>query len=434
LNDFDDEKSRISEISEEIMVDSTIEKSTRSKSLSYLNNNLESESTETSSSTDTQILLLNRTPRNQTSTKNELEANNDKDQYIDNNTDTENIESETTLSIGTKAKLENGKQNNRIVDSIEDSFLNETISQMIKIREEKIKKLGKASSETYINDIFNEDLKNEDKASNNLKIYIPSINLDEDIEEPDSTKHTLYSSHRVNELKEKINKLKVPYKREQIEKLTDIAFNDFFWKRIENNQYFSFVDLDFELLLDNRDLADYFQSNLDAEIYNNKGENNSQIEINFKRMLLDLIGELSSDLYLEKYEQPKSVSKFFPGVIMNVKKKNFKSVIRGPFEQVEAQKLIKKKVNQLLKLSYNNESFLNTKSEIKAKSKWRSQKKLDLVDNLLDGEMREQEHEWSNYELEEYEAKTLISNTIFDIILMDTVECFQSNIIKKMKN
>ena len=257
---------------------------------------------------------------------------------------------------------------------------------MIKIREEKIKKLCKASSETYINDIFNEDLKNEDKASNNLKIYIPSINLDEDIEEPDSTKHTLYSSHRVNELKEKINKLKVPYKREQIEKLTDIAFNDFFWKRIENNQYFSFVDLDFELLLDNRDLADYFQSNLDAEIYNNKGENNSQIEINFKRMLLDLIGELSSDLYLEKYEQPKSVSKFFPGVIMNVKKKNFKSVIRGPFEQVEAQKLIKKKVNQLLKLSYNNESFLNTKSEIKAKSKWRSQKKLDLVDNLLDGE------------------------------------------------
>ena len=81
-----------------------------------------------------------------------------------------------------------------------------------------------------------------------------------------------------------------------------------------------------------------------------------------------------------------------------------------------------------------NESFLNTKSEIKAKSKWRSQKKLDLVDNLLDGEMREQEHEWSNYELEEYEAKTLISNTIFDIILMDTVECFQSIIIKKMKN
>ena len=78
LNDFDDEKSTISEISEEIMVDSTIERSTRSKSLSYLNNNLESESTETSSSTDTQILLLNRTPRNQTSTKNELEANNDK--------------------------------------------------------------------------------------------------------------------------------------------------------------------------------------------------------------------------------------------------------------------------------------------------------------------------------------------------------------------
>lgn len=63
------------------MVDSTIEKSARSKSLSYLNNNLEQESTDTSSSTDTQILLLNRTPRNQTSIKNDSENNNDKGIY-----------------------------------------------------------------------------------------------------------------------------------------------------------------------------------------------------------------------------------------------------------------------------------------------------------------------------------------------------------------
>ena len=89
---------------------------------------------------------------------------------------------------------------------------------------------------------------------------------------------------------------------------------------------------------------------------------------------------------------------------------------------------------QLLKLAVSTESFLDKRPEINAKSKWRSGKKLDLVDNLLDVEMRDQEHEWSNYELEEYEAKILISNTIFDMILKDTLECMQTNMLKKLKN
>lgn len=48
--------------------------------------------------------------------------------------------------------------------------------------------------------------------------------------------------------------------------------------------------------------------------------------------------------------------------------------------------------------------------------------------------MREQEYEWSNYEFEEYEAKTLISNTIFDMILKDTIDCFQVNISKRFNS
>lgn len=304
---------------------------------------------------------------------------------------------------------------------------------MIKIREGKIKKLEKSSSEKPLDGYFNEEL-NENKASNNLKIYIPSINLDDDTEEHDAFKNSLSASHRINDLKEKITKLKVPYKREKIEKLTDLAISSYFWKRIEKSQYISLADQDLESLVNNEDLVDYFKGDKETEASTKSGENSGQIETNFKRMLLDLIGELTNDLYLEKYEQPKSISNFFPGVKMNAKKKNFKSVIRGPLLQNEAQKLIKQKINQLLKLTVNNESFLASKSEIKAKSKWRSQKKLDLVDNLLDGEMREQEYEWSNYELEEYEAKILISNTIFDMILKDTVECFQTNLLKKMQN
>jgi len=107
-------------------------------------------------------------------------------------------------------------------------------------------------------------------------------------------------------------------------------------------------------------------------------------------------------------------------------------VVRGPVGQAEAQALVKAKISRLLKLAVSTESFRDAKPEIGAKSKWRTHKKLDLVDNLLDTEMREQEHEWSNYELEEYEAKVLISNTIFDMVLKDTVDCFQGHMLRKL--
>lgn len=59
------------------------------------------------------------------------------------------------------------------------------------------------------------------------------------------------------------------------------------------------------------------------------------------------------------------------------------------------------------------------------------QKKLDLVDSLLDREMREQDYEWANYEVEEQESRVLLADTIFDMILKDTVDCFQISYMKK---
>ena len=97
----------------------------------------------------------------------------------------------------------------------------------------------------------------------------------------------------------------------------------------------------------------------------------------------------------------------------------------------EAQLIVRNKLNNILKLDETIISDVK-QSVVKAKSKWRSQKRLDLVDNLLDYEMREQEFEWSNYDVEEYEAKLLITNTLFDMILKDTVDCFQSNFLKKI--
>lgn len=63
--------------------------------------------------------------------------------------------------------------------------------------------------------------------------------------------------------------------------------------------------------------------------------------------------------------------------------------------------------------------------------KWRMQKRLDLVDTLLDRETREQDPEWANYEVEEQEAKLIIANTLFDTILKDTLDCLQVVFLKK---
>jgi hypothetical protein len=59
------------------------------------------------------------------------------------------------------------------------------------------------------------------------------------------------------------------------------------------------------------------------------------------------------------------------------------------------------------------------------------QKRLDLIDQLLDVEMREQDPEWSNYDAEEYEAKIMIADNIFDMILLDTLNCFKLNELKR---
>jgi len=291
---------------------------------------------------------------------------------------------------------------------------------MIRVRENKMQKLMERTITDEDLDAEVEEIENYDEQlqkdrsgeeTNDLKIYIPSINLSDD--------ETEGGNSRSVKLKEKAACLKVPYKKEKIDRLTDLAVERFFWKRLERGGPMQVVAGDEEC----EELVEFFAS----------ADGEDEVAVNFKRMLLDLMGELLHDLYLERYEEAKSVSSYFPGIKRSLKKVHFKSVVRGPSGMPEAQRLVRGRISEVLKLAVSTESFLDKKPEISAKSKWRSGKKLDLVDNLLDGEMREQEHEWSNYEVEEYEAKILISNTIFELILKDTVDCVQSALLKKLK-
>lgn len=364
-SEHDDNKSTVSEISEDIMIEST---TTDNKSITQpnrddLNKSIESE-TSSSSSTDTQILLLGRSK---------------------------------TESINTNKEIKSDK----IVESIiNDIILSETIDQMISIRETKNKKLA------------------QQEEKEKLKIFIPSINL----EEEDNRTKTI-TLNKSQELKLKLSKLKVPYKKDKIEELANMAIECYYWPRLQSNLELKTI----ENIETNNQLIDYFKTSMDES----NESINAESELTFKKMLIDLIGELMNDLYLDKYQMPKPITSYFPGIKRNLKKQYFKSIIKGPVKMTEAQLIVRNKLNNILKLDETIISDVK-QSVVKAKSKWRSQKRLDLVDNLLDYEMREQEFEWSNYDVEEYEAKLLITNTLFDMILKDTVDCFQSNFLKKI--
>ena len=217
-----------------------------------------------------------------------------------------------------------------------------------------------------------------------------------------------------------------------------MAIADYFWSRIENNLDIKNIQED---LIDETDefffdenLKEYFKTSFDSHLESQESDDvkleNKNIEIVFKKMLLDLIAELIHDLYLERYEN-ESICKYMPGMRKCLKKQHFKSFVRGPKQIRDAQLVIKNKINSLLKLAEQSSVEMKPSSH-HLKSKWRPQKRLNNVDSMLDHEMRDQEYEWSNYEQEEYEAKILISNTIFDMILKDTIDCFQFNILNKI--
>lgn len=150
---FDDDKSTVSEISEEIMVNMSVDnRSARSKVIDQDSqaSQIKDDSTETndtSSSTDTQILLLNRTPRGpgqgqgledtETNVKTQTDVDKEHDTDVEDGEGVGDVEESvshaTTKSIGTKVERENQKQNGRLVDSIEETILGETITEMIKV-------------------------------------------------------------------------------------------------------------------------------------------------------------------------------------------------------------------------------------------------------------------------------------------------------------
>lgn len=422
-----------------------------------------------------------------------------------------------------------------LVDNLEEKLLSQAISQMIDIKNQKMAKLNAIKSES------NEEAKPADLSktsasllpplktnepasssaiisSSDLKILLPD---DEENTFADDTAAiaAAAAAEAAEEAKllSKLKKLNVPFNKKSLSRMVDTAIEDFFWKRLKSDQtlllrtpknrrFDSGGELDEDgeggdeydeaaesaLYEQNQELAEFFRTDMQAEIdeeeaakkekesqepnatadsneSNGEGSNARSIrekEVVFKRMVLDSIGELMHDLYLEKYERPQMANDFLPKMKLMPKKLYFKTIKMAPNSLLglsDTKKLIKHKIFEILRLTNeiagdkefiddnqyddDEEPVSTAQNEIvrsylakqrekllqqqRFKSKWRVQKRMDLVDKLLDYEMREQEYEWSNYELEEQEAKLAISDAILSMILKDTIDCFQLNLLKR---
>lgn len=381
----DEEKSTVSEISEELMGNTASQSNMKLEGIEDQDEN----STSINSSTDTQILILGSSRQTK-----------DKEQ--------------------SESEIEKFRQQDMAIQSFLKSYLDQVIDQMIEVKNSKTNKLiaeqyretmEELDEEGSIEEEHESEQPDDDLMSTqNIKIPIPPIDLDEDLDEDGKPKKMNESQ---NESKPVV--LNVPYEREKVTHLVDQAIQNYYWKHLNNLKQVLETNSKSTSLYDEKSLDEFFRPDADFK----------EPESSFKKMILDLTGELMYDLYLERFEQADVVSEFLPGHLRPLKKKHFKSYLKGPSDLTRVKDLVGKKVLDLFKLSADKEN------KMKVKSKWRIQKKLDLVDGLLDVEMREQEHEWSNYEIEEYEAKLLISNSVFDLILKDTIDCVQSTIIKK---
>ncbi len=466
-------KSTASEISEEVLlVDAKTNKekgsSKKSKDSSSIkediNKNMDtgaeeeySESTE--ESTDTQILLLgsSRKPANTPSPLNiepspvntapatianeklpDIHGKNNDDDDFKIDTDSiegennygedlgeDHLEDEEEVTV-TKSVEAPSIQSELLAETIQNSLLDQNISQMLQVRNQKLEKIFMAQRD----EISAED-EEIDLEATSSKILIPAIDLSLDEE---SVAGSLTSRLRESKQLVKEPTLNVPFTKEKLGLLSDMAIENYFWPKVENKE--NIINFNLTSLVNEPALKTFFQSEIsdgsNAAETPAKTSEQLEMEVSFKQMILDLIGELMYDLYLENYDRPQQISEFLPGIKTSLKKQHFRSNPKGPRTIAETKHLIKDKILRIFKFNPDPSSLTTSKKY--SKSKWRSQKPLDLVDSLLDSEMREQEHDWSNYDQEEHEAKLLISNTIFDIILKDTIECFQINFLKKQMN
>ncbi|XP_052092556.1 centrosome-associated protein 350-like isoform X2 [Mytilus californianus] len=166
--------------------------------------------------------------------------------------------------------------------------------------------------------------------------------------------------------------------------------------------------------LDNVQIPDNYFSKEDIN-----GDLDSNSRRVFKTLLFDLAGEVIRDIYKDEEEEPPPWQK---------PKRRQQKHFRGaspPTTMENLTPIVQQAVINTLGLNGSRKADRN---------KWTVRKRKDHVDNILVEELREEEPRWINYDEDELAVKMQLTDTIFDMLLNDTVQTMNKVYQKKKSN
>lgn len=348
LSVADDDKSTVSEISEEIMGESSLGGEQQRKSLKLNldndaeNNDDDASTTSSSSSTDTQILLL--------SSRNKKVG--------DDLMNQDAVASPLVPQQATSFANQVDKREN-LAAMVEKSLLDKLIDDAIEIHERKSSKMlaeqykqavvfGLDQDERDTDEDEDEDVNHLDDHNGRgsslsptnhqpFKIHIPSIDLSSgDEDEDDLIKTGVKAPPKPPPVV-----YNVPVTKEKLTSLVESLVDNYFWQRLDSlKEELVRQENNTEDVSTWSELGDFFQSDLESPTSSEAKE----AETTFKRMLFDLVGELFYDLYLERFEAAQIVSSYLPNIKRTAKKNYFKSAMKGPSQKEAAKKMVMDKV------------------------------------------------------------------------------------------
>lgn len=153
--------------------------------------------------------------------------------------------------------------------------------------------------------------------------------------------------------------------------------------------------------LDNVQIPDSYYSNDDLN-----GDLDSNSKRVFKKLLFDLSGDIIRDIYKNDEEEPPPWQK-----VTRRQQKYFRGA-SPPSSIDNLTSIVQQAVINILGLNGSRKAD---------KNKWTIRKRKDHVDNILVEELREEEPRWINYDDDELAVKMQLTDTIFDMLLNDTV-------------
>lgn len=192
----------------------------------------------------------------------------------------------------------------------------------------------------------------------------------------------------------------VPHEKEEIQEVVSSAV-DIYWETKRDGGALDAVEPPEDFFMD--------------EDNNNDIEGKSRKV--YKKLLFDLTGEIICDVYKDNQDDDPP-----PYAKLKSRRHKFFNGAAPPKTLEKLKPLVQEAVNDILGVNGSRKTD---------KNKWSVRKKKDHVDNILVEELREEEPEWVNYDNDEIAVKMQLTESIFEMLLTDTVQTMNKIYRKK---